>query len=143
MVGTPIATGYYGSSGIGVTSADGLKPGNWDITEPGWVPDWFGPTNGRAILPDIFDGELSFPGSDWGGYDDPAVDALVNQAESATSHLGGRSFWHQADEQIMKDAAFIPFQTQLTALFHSSRVHNAIYLPFSEQYDITQIWLSS
>ena len=43
----------------------------------------------------------------------------------------------------MKDAAFIPFQTQLQAIFHSARVHNAIYLPFSEQYDITQIWLSS
>ena len=85
VVGTPIATGYYGSSGIGVTSADGLKAGKWDITEPGWIPDWFGPTNGRATLPDILDGALSFPGADWGGYDDPAVDALVNQAESATS----------------------------------------------------------
>jgi ABC-type transport system substrate-binding protein len=47
VVGTPISTGYYGSSGIGVTSANGLKSGNWDITEPGWVPDWFGPTNAR------------------------------------------------------------------------------------------------
>ena len=43
----------------------------------------------------------------------------------------------------MKDAPFIPFQTQLTALFHSARVHNAIYVPNSEQYDVTQIWLSS
>ena len=45
--------------------------------------------------------------------------------------------------QVMKDAPFIPFQTQLTAIFHSSRVHNAIFVPFSEQYDITSIWLSS
>jgi len=143
VVGTPIATGYYGSSGIGVTSKDGLKSGNWDITEPGWVPDWFGPTNGRATLPDLFDGSLSFPGTDWGGYDDPAVDQLVTQAESATTIGAAASAWHQADMQIMKDAPFIPFQTQLTPLFHSSRVHNAIFLPFSEQYDITSIWLSS
>ena len=68
-----------------MTSPNGLKAGKWDITEPGWVPDWFGPTNGRATLPDILDGALSFPGTDWGGYDDPAVDALVNQAESATT----------------------------------------------------------
>jgi ABC-type transport system substrate-binding protein len=143
VVGTPIATGYYGSSGIGVTSPDGLKAGHWDITEPGWIPDWFGPTNGRAILPDILDGALSFPGSDWGGFDDPAVDALVNQAESATTVSAAASAWHQADQLVMKDAAFIPFQTQLTPLFHSSRVHNAIYQPFSEGYDYTQIWLSS
>ena len=143
VVGTPIATGYYGSSGIGVTSPDGLKAGHWDITEPGWVPDWFGPTNGRATLADILDGALSFPGSDWGGFDDPAVDALITQAESATSISQASSLWHQADQQVMKDAAFVPFQTQLTPLFHSTRVHNAIYQPFSEGYDYTQIWLSS
>jgi ABC-type transport system substrate-binding protein len=141
-VGTPIATGYYGSSGIGVTSANGLKSGQWDITEPGWNPDWFGPTNGRATLPDITDGALDFPGSDWGGYDDPTVDSLVNQAESALTVSAAAALWHQADEQVMKDAAMIPINTQLTALFHSSRVHNAIYIPFSSQYDITQIWLS-
>jgi ABC-type transport system substrate-binding protein len=143
VVGTPIATGYYGSSGIGVTSPNGLKAGKWDITEPGWVPDWFGPANGRATLPDILDGALSFPGSDWGGFDDPAVDALVNQAESATTISAAASLWHQADEKVMADAAFIPFQTQLTPLFRSARVHNAIYQPFSEGYDYTQIWLSS
>jgi peptide/nickel transport system substrate-binding protein len=141
-VGTPIATGYYGSSGIGVTSANGLKSGNWDITEPGWNPDWFGPQNGRATLPDILDGALNFPGSDWGGFDDPTVDSLVNQAESALSVSAAASLWHQADVQVMKDAAIIPINTQLTPLFHSSRVHNAIYIPFSSQYDITQIWLS-
>ena len=143
VVGTPIATGYYGSSGIGVTSPNGLKAGHWDITEPGWVPDWFGPANGRATLPDILDGALSFPGSDWGGYDNPAVDALVTQAEAATSISQAAALWHQADEKVMADAAFIPFQTQLTPLFRSTRVHNAIYQPFSEGYDYTQIWLSS
>jgi len=143
VVGTPIATGYYGSSGIGVTSADGLKAGKWDITEPGWIPDWFGPTNGRATLPDILDGALSFPGSDWGGYDNPTVDSLVNQAESATTITAAAALWHQADLAVMKDAAFIPFQTQLTPLFHSTKVHNAIFQPFSEGYDYTQIWLSS
>lgn len=143
VVGTPIATGYYGSSGIGVTSPDGLKAGKWDITEPGWIPDWFGPTNGRATLPDILDGQLSFPGADWGGYDSTAVDSLVTQAESATSVSAAASLWHQADMQVMKDAAFVPFQTQLTPLFRSARVHNAIFIPFSEGYDYTQMWISS
>jgi ABC-type transport system substrate-binding protein len=143
VVGTPIATGYYGSSGIGVTSANGLKSGNWDITEPGWVPDWFGPANGRATLPDLFDGALDFPGTDWGGYDDPAVDNLINQAESATTVSAASALWHKADEKVMADAPFIPFNTQLDAIFRSARVHNAIYIPFMEAYDITQIWLSS
>jgi ABC-type transport system substrate-binding protein len=125
-----------------VTSADGLKAGHWDITEPGWVPDWFGPTNGRATLPDIF-GAQSFPGSNWGGFNDPVVEALITQAESATTISAASSLWHQADQQVMKDAAFVPFQTQLTPIFHSTKVHNAIFQPFSEGYDYTQIWLSS
>jgi ABC-type transport system substrate-binding protein len=143
VVGIPCSTcGYYGPAGIGVTSATGLKSGKWDITEAGWSPDWFGPTNGRAILPDILDGALSFPGSDWGGYDDRAVDALVNKAESALTLSQATSYWHQADEQVMADAAFIPFQTSLNLLFRSARVHNAIYFPLSQTYDITQVWLS-
>jgi ABC-type transport system substrate-binding protein len=140
-IGTPIATGYYGPSGIGVTDANGLKSGQWDITDPGWLPDWFSPTNGRSVLPDLVDGALSFPGSDWGGYDNPAVDALVTQAEAALTVSAAAALWHKADLLSMQDAAIIPIQTQLTALYHSSRVHNAIFNPFIDAYDLTQIWL--
>ena len=41
----------------------------------------------------------------------------------------------------MADAALIPLLTQLTPLFRSRRVHNAIFLPVSGGYDITQVWL--
>ncbi|HXZ99847.1 MAG TPA: ABC transporter substrate-binding protein [Candidatus Binatia bacterium] len=141
--GEPNSSGYYGTKGIGISQPSDLaKPGEWDITEPGWVPDWFGPTNARAILPDLFDGKLSFPGTDWGGYDDPAVDNLVNQALAATTLSQATSLWQQANKKVMEDAAFVPFQTQLTNLMRSTRVHNAIFNPFSNSYDITQIWLS-
>lgn len=140
--GTPIATGYYGSKGIGVTTPTGLNSGKWDIAEPGWVPDWFGPDNGRALLPDMVDGAQSFPGPDWGGYDSPTVDSLVTQAESAPTASAAASLWHQADVAAMNDAAIIPFQTQLTAVFRSARVHNAYWSPFSSSYDLSQIWLS-
>jgi len=142
VVGTPIPSGYYGSKGIGVTTPDGLKAGKWDITEPGWVPDWFGPGNGRAILPDLFDGAQNFPGSDWGGYDSSKVDALVNQALAATSQSAAAALWHQADQAVMADAPFVPFQTQLTPLYHSSRVHNAVFMPFCSLYDLAGIWVS-
>jgi len=41
----------------------------------------------------------------------------------------------------MKDAAFIPFQTQKVPAYHSSRVKNALWSPFSQSYDITNLWL--
>jgi ABC-type transport system substrate-binding protein len=134
----------YGRQIYGASLGD-LKTGAWDFTHStGWVPDWFGPRNGRAILPDLADGALSFPyGPDVGGYDDPAVDTLVNQAESALTLSQATSYWHQADERVMADAAFIPLQTALLPLFRSARVHNAIYsLGAGFGYDITQVWLS-
>jgi ABC-type transport system substrate-binding protein len=126
-------------------SADVLKlPATWDITSStGWGPDWYGPDNGRATLPDLFDGKYGIPGNgDLGGYDDKKVDTLVDQAEAATTITAAAKLWHQADEQVMKDAAFIPLQTKLTPLFRSVRVHNAIFDTLSGSYDITQVWLS-
>ncbi|MGA7988454.1 MAG: ABC transporter substrate-binding protein [Candidatus Dormiibacterota bacterium] len=127
-------------------SADVLKlPTTWDITSStGWGPDWYGPANGRAILADLFDGAYGIPGvGDLGGYDDSTVDALVDQAERAPTIAAAAKLWHQADEQVMTDAAFIPLQTQLAPKFRSARVHNAIFLPLSGSYDITQVWLSA
>ena len=110
----------------------------WDISEPGWVPDWFG-NNGRAVIEPLFDGRTYGPNSvDYGDYNNPAVNALIDKALVASDETTAGRLWHQADVLIMRDAAIVPFQTQQTAIFHSSRVHNAIYLPFSQNYDVTQ-----
>jgi peptide/nickel transport system substrate-binding protein len=114
----------------------------WDITEPGWVPDWFG-NNGRAIIEPLFDGRTYGPNSvDYGDYNNPKVDALVDKALATSDQHAAADLWHQADLQIMRDAAIIPIETQNLPLFHSSRVHNAIYSPFSENFDVTNLWLS-
>ena len=42
----------------------------------------------------------------------------------------------------MKDAVIVPFMTQDTPLFASSRVHGLIYSPIAELYNPTQIWIS-
>lgn len=132
---------FFGPLGLGET-VDLLKSGTWDLTDNGWIPDWIGQSNGRAILPDLFDGRENFPGIDAGDYDNPVVDTLINEAETATSLKAASNLWHQADERVMADAPFIPIQTTVTPLFRSARVHNAIYSDFSLSYDITQVWLS-
>ncbi len=119
------------------------KNGVWDISEPGWVPDWYG-NNGRTIIEPLFDGRSYGPNStDYGDYNNATVNSDIDKALAATSLTQAASFWHQADVQIMADAAIIPFQTQSTPIFHSSRVHNALFMPLCECYDVTQVWLSS
>jgi peptide/nickel transport system substrate-binding protein len=125
-----------------LSNVDAAKAGVWDISEPGWVPDWFG-NNGRAITEPLFDGRSYGPNAtDYGDYNSPTTNGYIDQALSATSTSDAAKYWHMADMQIMQDAAFIPFKTEKIPLFHSTRVHNAIYSPFSQQYDLTQIWLN-
>lgn len=133
------ASDYYGKYLSDPTAA---KSGVWDISEPGWVPDWYG-NNGRAIIEPLFDGRTYGPGStDWSGYNNDQVNADIDKALAASNQADAAAALHDADVQIMKDAPFIPFQTQSTPLIRSTRVHNAIFWPFSTQYDYTNVWLS-
>ncbi|GID15765.1 peptide ABC transporter substrate-binding protein [Actinocatenispora rupis] len=138
--GTPsAASDYYGKYLSDPTAA---RSGVWDISEPGWVPDWFG-NNARAIIEPLFDGRNYGPGStNWGDYNNAAVNADIDKALAADTPAAAAPYVHSADLQIMKDAAFVPFQTQSTPLFRSTRVHNAIESPFTAAYDITQVWLN-
>ena len=130
---------YYGKY---LNNPDAARRGVWDISEPGWVPDWYG-NNGRAIIEPLFDGRTYGLNSvDYGAYNNPTVNALIDRALRASDPAQAAPLWHQADQQIMKDAAIVPFQTQKTALFRSSRVKNAIFSPFSQNYDVTQVWLN-
>jgi ABC-type transport system substrate-binding protein len=136
----PVTQGdYYGKY---LNDPAAAKRGVWDISEPGWVPDWFG-NNGRAIIEPLFDGRTYGPNStDFGDYNNPKVNALIDRALASSNQQAAATLWHQADLRTMRDAAIVPFQTQKVPLFHSSRVHNAIYSPFSENYDVTNLWLS-
>jgi ABC-type transport system substrate-binding protein len=130
---------YYGHYLDNPTAA---KTGVWDISEPGWVPDWYG-NNGRSILEPLFDGRTYGPNStDYPDYNSPTVNALIDQALQAPTVAQAATFWHQADLQVMKDAPFIPFKTESTPLYHSSQVHNALFMPLAIAYDPTQIWLT-
>jgi ABC-type transport system substrate-binding protein len=130
---------YYGKYLASPTAA---RRGVWDVSEPGWVPDWYG-DNGRAIIEPLFDGRTYGPNSvDYGDYNSTVVNSLIDRALRASDEQQAAALWHQADLQIMKDAPIVPFQTQKTALFRSSRVHNALFAPFSQSYDITQVWLN-
>lgn len=119
------------------------KRGVWDITEAGWVPDWYGPTNGRSMIQPLFDGRTYGPNSvDYGDYNNPKVNALIDKALQASSAQQASSYWSQAGDMIMKDLPIVPFRTEKTAVFHSSKVHNAIYLLGTGNYDWTNLWLS-
>ncbi|WP_051711981.1 ABC transporter substrate-binding protein [Spirillospora albida] len=139
-----ILTADAGGSFYSATLTDPAKAreGQWDIAAPGWTPDWYG-NNGRSIIQPLFDGRTYGPNStNYGGYDNPEVNGLIDAALTASSPDRAAGFWAMADQKIMDDAAIIPLLDRDQPIFHSSRVHNALFLPTAAGYDYTRLWLS-
>jgi peptide/nickel transport system substrate-binding protein len=140
---------YYTDLG---NSPENNKPGAWDIGQPGWIPDWFG-NNGRTVVQALFQGPNCVINTvNYGCYDNASVNSLITQAEGATSLSAAGSFWHQADMQIMSDAAIVPVMNQNFPAYSSSRVRGiasngqtyptAIFEPNIGAPDITALWLA-
>jgi peptide/nickel transport system substrate-binding protein len=117
------------------------REGEWDIAAPGWVPDWYG-NNGRSIVQPLFDGRTYGQNStNYGGYDNPEVNSLIDAALTAPDADRAAGYWQQADQKIMEDAAIIPLLDRAQTLFRSTRVHGARYLPTTASYDFTVLYL--
>jgi peptide/nickel transport system substrate-binding protein len=129
------------------------KAGAWDMGQPGWIPDWFG-NNGRTVIQALFQGPNCVVNTvNYGCYDNATVNSLITQAERASSIAQAGTLWHQADNQIMSDAAIVPIMNQGFPMYSSKRVRGisstgqsyptAIFAPNIGDPDITSIWLAS
>ncbi|HTW02355.1 MAG TPA: ABC transporter substrate-binding protein [Streptosporangiaceae bacterium] len=116
------------------------KQDTWDIAPPGWVPDWFG-NNGRSTVQPLLTDPA--PGSnDFGGYNSSAVNALIAKALAAPSTAAASTYWAQADETGVEDAAVVPINVQKWPIYHSSQVKGCIFFANALNCDPTNVWLS-
>jgi peptide/nickel transport system substrate-binding protein len=124
------------------------RAGQWDMGQPAWVPDWFG-NNGRTVIQALFQGPNCVVNTvNYGCYDSPAVNSLITRAEQASSVTAAGTAWHQADVDIMKDAAIVPVLSQNFPQYSSARVRGvgfstAVFAPNIGAPDITNVWLAS
>ncbi len=141
-------------TGLGVPSADFYakylvvpsvaQRGVWDVSLAGWGPDWYGDAATSFFKP-LFYGPSSFPpsGSNFGFYSNPAVTSLVTQAASQANAATAATMWAQLDKMVMKDAPIVPITDPLQPLYHASYVHNAVYVPAIQEFDPTNVWMST
>lgn len=120
------------------------KRGVWDIALPGWGPDWYGDAAVSYFNP-LFSGPPSFPpsGSNFGFYNDPTVNSLIAQGAQAATASAAAGIWGKADQAVMKDAPIYPITDPQQPLYHASYVHNAVYIPAIQNFDPTNVWLST
>jgi len=142
--------------GLGVPNADFYtkylqvpsvaKAGTWDVSLAGWGPDWYG-NAALSFFGPLFNGAngAAFPpnGSDFGFYDNPATDALIDQASKEQDETKANGLWAQADKQVMDDAAFFPITANNQPTYHASHVHNTVFIPDLQQIDPANVWLTS
>ncbi|HEX2317146.1 MAG TPA: ABC transporter substrate-binding protein [Thermomonospora sp.] len=130
---------YYGSV---LSDPVAGSAGAWDIAEPGFTPDWFG-NNGRVIVQPLFQTN-DVPGTtNYGGYSNPEVDALIEQALEEPDPARAEELWHRVDERVMRDLPVVPILSfaAMTSRYHGSRVRNPVHVPQIEFFDITNLWL--
>jgi peptide/nickel transport system substrate-binding protein len=140
LMGVPPAD-YYVKYLIVPTVA---KRGVWDITFAGWGPDWFG-DGAVSFFNPLFSGPAAYPpvGSNFGFYNDPAVNSLIAQGAQAPTASAAAAIWGKADQAVMKDAPVYPITDPQQPNYHASYVHNAVYIPQIQQFDPTNVWMSS
>lgn len=131
---------YYGR--IMHTPAEGAT-GAWDIAIPSWVPDWYG-NNGRTSIVPLFDSRVGGVNSpNYGGYHNPAVNALIDRALQAVDEELAAEMWHRTDQCLTADVAIVPLLTQRYPLYHSARARNTMYLPVVQVFEYSQIRLAN
>ena len=122
------------------------KPGTWDMATGSWFPDWFG-NNGRTLIQPLFGSSCTLGTVNAGCYHSTAVDALITQALKTSAPVGAASLWHQANTDVMNDAAIVPLLSAQITQYASSRVHSATagtanFSTLIQGWDFTNIWLN-
>lgn len=120
------------------------KHGAWDLALAKWGPDWYGDAAVSFFKP-LLGGPPSFPPAccNYGLYDNPAVTSRINNAADQASAATGGHMWGQIDQEAMKDAPISPITQPMRPLYHASYIHNAIYVPAINNFDPTNVWLST
>ncbi len=118
--------------------------GTWDIGMSGWGPDWYGDAAASFFNP-IYSGAPSFPpvGSNFSQYNNPTVNTLIAKAASQSSTVTAGKLWAQIDKMVTMEAPTFQITQDLQPDYHSSFVHNAVYVPSIQQFDPTNVWMST
>jgi peptide/nickel transport system substrate-binding protein len=107
-----------------------------------WCPDV--PGNGsRSFIGVLLDGRTitATSNNNYGSYNNPKVNALIDQAYATRDDQARSNLWGQIDLRLMEDAAWAPLVYDREVFFWSSRVKNWSFTPWLANPDITNLWL--
>ena len=137
--------GKYLSVPNSATAPAPAYKGTWDMSCPGWGPDWYG-NSAVSFFNPLYSSPGGFPangGSNFGYFQSATVNNLISQALNQPTEAQADQFWAQADQAVMQGAAFYPITSEVQLAEHAPYVHNAVYMTQWQGFDPTNVWLSS
>jgi peptide/nickel transport system substrate-binding protein len=103
----------------------------------GWIAD-FG--DGQAVLDATFNGRLIDPNTgnvNWGQTDDPKINAAMDAAELLVGAAERADAWAKIDDELVEDAAAIPFDWDKQAVLEGKDVRGVGDLWNSGLWDLS------
>jgi peptide/nickel transport system substrate-binding protein len=79
--------------------------------------------------------------SNYGEYDNPTVNRLIDQALAEGDRQRRLRLWGDIDQRIMRDAPWVPLTNVRLVFTWSARVHGLTYNPWTTTADLTALWL--
>ncbi len=100
----------------------------------GWIADFADP---QTVLNITFNGKFINPveSNNWGQVDDPTINAAMTAAESVTGTSARATAWAKIDDELVADAAAIPFDWDKQANIEGSGVDGVGDLWDSGEWD--------
>ncbi|MDR7222707.1 ABC transporter substrate-binding protein [Aminobacter aminovorans] len=115
--------------------------GAWDLGMTSLRADWVGDSARTMIVP-MFHGEACEKStSNWTCYNNPAVNALIDKALTATDEAVAAESWAEADRAIMADAPVVPLITGKISLYASERMRGTTVNLLFNNVDPTLVWI--
>jgi peptide/nickel transport system substrate-binding protein len=137
-IGVPIAELYTKYQEVPSVARSGV----WDLSFSQWFPDWYNNNAVNYFQPLLDGSDLPPYTDDFGLFNSPTIDALISSGLTAKSETVAAQIWSQVDLDVMKAAAIYPIDSAALPYFHSSSVHNAVWIPEIQDFDPTNVWIS-
>jgi ABC-type transport system substrate-binding protein len=119
------------------------KRSQHQMGQAGWCPDYPGDGT-RSFMVPLLDGRSiqASGNSNYGEYNNPAVNAKIDQALAEPDKNKRAQLWAALDKQIMADAPWAPFLYDKAPYFWSARTKNWVWTPWTTDPDLTALWLN-
>lgn len=119
---------YLGKWAKGTPEGVGFAQQSWGMTTPYWL---YIATSSKLMAPN---------GPNVGGYSNPELDAVMDQAITAPNEAAAIPFWKKANEIVTQDAALAPVVNDKAPYILAPDVKGFVS-PSEEWYDLTKVSL--